>query len=426
MSSPAQPAAKAAEPQPTLRFIAENARWLAAGFLLALASSFGQTFFIALSADPIRAEFGLSHGEFGAIYMIGTLSSALALIQLGKLADRYSARVLALAVMGALALVCLGMAAAGQSWMLFFLIFGLRFCGQGMLSHLSMTAMARWFAANRGRALAVAAFGYPVGEALAPQFFRLLAIDMGLSWREVWLAVIALLAVFFAPSVHALLRRERSPQGQSEAEQSLGLGGRHWSRPEVLRTRLFWLLALGVVGPSFYGTILFFLPAHIAEIKGWDLGDWLAAYSVYAAVSVVSSMGVGILIDRYSARTLLGFYQLPAALAMILFALAESPAMSLVVLGTFGISSGAVATVHSALWAELYGTRHLGSIKAFAHALMVFGSAAGPGVAGLLIDRGVDFAAQAWWYAAYVLAISALFAVVSLRLRAMSEAAPAR
>ncbi|MEM9957727.1 MAG: MFS transporter [Pseudomonadota bacterium] len=414
MSSPAAGSAQI----PTSRFVLENGRWLAAGFLLALASSFGQTFFIALSAEPIRTDFGLTHGEFGMIYMIGTLTSALALIQFGKLVDFYSARVLALVILAALALVCLGMATASHSWMLFVLIFGLRFCGQGMLSHIAMTAMARWFSASRGRALAIAALGYPVGEALAPQFFRLLAIDLGLSWREVWLAAIAILLVGFAPAVWALLRRERSPRGQIEAETSTGLHGRHWTRAEVLRTRLFWLLALGVIGPSFYGTVLFFLPAHIAEIKGWELGDWLAGYSFYAVVSVFSAMGTGILIDCFSARALLGFYQLPMAVGMALFVIAEPSWMIVPLMAAFGVSAGAVSTVHSALWAELYGTRHLGAIKAFAHALMVFGSAAGPGVAGLLIDAGVDFEGQAVWYAVYVLAISTLFAVLSVRLRA--------
>ena len=43
------------------------------------------------------------------------------------------------------------------------------------------------------------------------------------------------------------------------------------------------------------------------------------------------------------------------------------------------LTTGANSTLPNAFWAEFYGTAHMGSIKAMAAAIMVFGSAIGPG-----------------------------------------------
>ena len=128
-----------------LTFLRGNALWLGAGALMAGSTGFGQTFFISLYAGQWRDEFGLSHGDWGAIYMAATLTSAVVLTQAGRLIDVWRARTVALAVLIAFALICVGVANVTTWWMLAGLVFGLRFCGQGMLSHLAVTAMGKWF-----------------------------------------------------------------------------------------------------------------------------------------------------------------------------------------------------------------------------------------------------------------------------------------
>ncbi len=410
----------------TLAFARDNARWLAAGFLMALGSSFGQTFFIALFSDPLRATFGLSHGGFGTIYMLATLASALTIIQLGRLADRVDPRPLACCTVLALAAVCLAMAGVAHWLMLLVLIYGLRLLGQGMLSHISQTVMARSFDATRGRALAIASFGYPTGEALAPLIA--IAVIAALGWREAWGLAAGALALGLAPALWVLLSRERQPSGRTVREGTgatgvqplavatpAGMDARQWERREVIRHPVFWLLIPGIMAPGFMLTVLFFLPAHIAEIKGWDFAELPQRYWVYAATSVLASLVFGMLIDRFNARACLPYYLLPMAAGLLVLASATTPGAITVVMGLVGLTAGAAVTIHSALWAELYGTRHLGAIKALAHAVMVFSTAAGPGLAGVLIDAGVAFDRQAVWFAAYTFAISVLFAVLIWR-----------
>lgn len=390
-------------------FLTGNARWLAAGFLLAFGSSFGQTFFIAIFAEPIRTDFSLSYGEWGAIYMVGTLASAALLVWAGPLVDSVSPRWLTLAATLSLAGVCVLTALAWSVWMLPLLVFGLRFFGQGVMSHLSQTLTAKRFAATRGRALATASLGYPAGEALIP--LTAVAAIAALGWRPAWLLAAAMLFFAFTPAFWVLLRRERTPPTAMQgASEGVGPTSGGWTRREALRSRAFWVLAPGFVAPSYILTVVFFFPAHIAASKGWPLADWAASYAIYAVVSVLAGLATGWAIDRFSARALVPVYQLPLALGVLTLSTGASAEAMMSAMVLFGISAGATATLHTAIWAELFGNRHLGAIKSVAHAIMVLGSAVGPGVAGALLDLGVPFADQCLAMATYVALVSALWA----------------
>ena len=75
-----------------LRFFTDNLRFLSFGFVMALGSSFGQTYFIGVFGPEIRQEFSLTQTSWSAIYMIGTLASALMLPWTGQQIDRISLR----------------------------------------------------------------------------------------------------------------------------------------------------------------------------------------------------------------------------------------------------------------------------------------------------------------------------------------------
>ena len=223
-----------------LRFLTENLRWLATGFLLAFGSSFGQTYFISLFAGEIRANYGLTDGDWGLIYTGATRCSALLLLGKGSWADTVPLSRLAPSVAAVFAGAALLMAIGTQLWMLVLAVFLLRFCGQGMFTHIKATAMARWFVATRGRAIAVTSLGYPLGEALLPVPVLLLAAWIG--WRTTWGVTAAVIALMVLPLLIWLLSQDRSPTGSSATSGSPGLGGQHWQRPDVLRHWVFWAL----------------------------------------------------------------------------------------------------------------------------------------------------------------------------------------
>lgn len=402
----------------SIRFLRENASWLGAGLLLAFASSFGQTFFISLFGGQLRAELGLSHGQFGGLYMAATLLSAVTLVYMGGIVDRVDARVLGAGIMAGLAVTCIGMSQVSTAFGLFIVIYLLRFLGQGMLSHLEVTTIARWFAATRGKALAVAGWGHPLGEGFLPAIIALLLLSM--EWRTVWLFVAGLLLLGLVPLYYAVLRGgERAPEGVAEGKKLLtGLGGRHWTRPEVVRNGLVWVLLPVLMASPLIGTSVLFHQAHIAEIKGWTLAQFTAGFPVYAALSVGNSLVFGMLVDRFTACRVMPLYLIPLGFGMLALSQFDAPVTALFTLGMVGMSAGAGMATSGAMWAELYGTKHLGAIRSLSMAAMVFSSALGPGLTGALIDAGVGYEVQCLWMGLYCFAMGPLIVVIFKRFGA--------
>lgn len=402
-------------------FLITNRLFLLAGFLLTFTSSFGQTYFISLFAGEIKETFGLSDGGWGGVYTIGTTLSAVTMIWAGALTDRFRVRHLSLGVMILLAVACLGMALVPNGFLLVFVIYALRLMGQGMLSQLAAVAMSRWFVATRGRALSLSSMGFAVGQALLPVVF--VALLASWHWRSLWMLA-AICVLVMIPVMQILLRQERTPQSMSDATQSFGMGGKHWTRNQMLRHPLFYILVPLVLGPSAWGTALFFQQVHLTEVKGWSLGAYVALMPVYTIASIAFTFITGWAIDRYGVKWIVPFQMVPFGISFLVLAQADTIFMAGVGLVIFGIGQGMQGTATSAFWAVFYGTRNLGAIKAAAAALMVFGSAIGPGITGALIDLGINFPDQMIPIAFYYFAGALLAGLGILRYQRDLPVAP--
>jgi MFS family permease len=393
-----------------IHFVRANWLFLLAGFTLTVTSSYGQTFFISLFAGQIMADFGLSNGQWGGIYTLGTTASAITMVWAGTLVDRFRVRALGTLVLLALAAACLFMAAVPNAALLVLTIFFLRLFGQGMSSHLAVVAMARWFVASRGKALSIASMGFAVGQAVLPVIF--VALMMTWHWRTLWV-VAAGIVLLTVPLMTALLRQERTPQSMAKDEQAAGMNGLHWTRGQVLRHPLFWLMVPALLGPPAWGTALFFQQVHMTAIKGWPLAGFVALFPIYTGVIIAATFATGWGLDRIGTARLVPFYMLPFAVGFALMAGAGSLFAAGIALLVLGVGQGMQSTLPAAFWAEFFGTRHIGSIKAAAAGIMVFGSAIGPGISGFLIDQGIDFPQQMWGYSVYFV-FAALVATIGV------------
>ncbi|MDW4498085.1 MFS transporter [Sulfitobacter sp. D35] len=405
-----------------LQFLRQNAPFLSAGFLLSFTSSYGQTFFISLFAGEIMRDFDLSHGQWGLIYTIATTVSALAMVWAGVLTDRFRVRYLMVVVSILLALSCIAMAGAQGAVVLGVVIFALRLNGQGMMSHLSIVAMARWFNATRGKAISISSMGFAMGQAVLPLAF--VALLAWVDWRLLWLLAAAIVLAT-APIIFRLLREERTPQSVAESSAALGMGGRHWTRGEMVKNWLFWGVLPLMIGPPAFGTALFFHQVHLTEVKGWELAGFVSLLPLFTAVSVLTTFTSGGLIDRIGTRRLMQVIFVPFVLAFFVLGQAQTLWGAALGMMIFGICTGAQSTIPSAFWAEHYGTRHIGSIKALVTAILVFGSAIGPGLTGLLIDLGIDFPDQMTGISIYF-ALTGILAAVTVEKAARFFASPAQ
>ncbi|MDP7517562.1 MAG: MFS transporter [Arenicellales bacterium] len=398
--------------------LSANRRLLGFGFVTALYSSFGQTYFIGIVGPAIQLEFGLSHTLWGMVYMIGTIGSAALLPWTGGLIDRFALRRYTLAACLLLVFACAYITTTTGPVMLVLAIFLLRHAGQGLISHISITSMARYFDRERGRAIAFASLGFTVGEAILP-IIAVSAIAL-IGWRWTYGAAAVLIGLTVIPTVIWLLKghdtvHSRSIEVSKTANHTSQRAVRSWTRREVLRHYIFYFLMPGVLAFSMIGTALFFHHLNLADEKGWSHAWITGNYSLFAATTVVTLIFAGTLVDRLTAIRIMPYLLSPLALAMVTIGLIDSMWGVIPYMLLMGIQSGFYFPVMSALWAELYGVGHIGAIKSLNASAMVLSSAIGPVLMGWLADLGVPLSTVCLYFAVYA-AAAAVLVFLALRI----------
>ncbi|MFH7327054.1 MFS transporter [Desulfurivibrio sp. C05AmB] len=378
-------------------------------------SGFGQTFFISAFGGELRAAFGLSHTAYGALYSGATVLAAWLLFRFGSLADRWElGRAVKLAVL-VLAAGCLviglapGPAVLGLGFVL------IRFGGQGFIAHLGMTTAARYFAAARGKAVALAAGGIPLAEALLPPA-AIFLIARG-DWRWPWLAAALVLLLLILPLLR-FLSREAPPV--ATAAQGPGGKVRQFTRTEVLRDRGFYFLLPAVLATPFVATAVLFHQAAIAEERGWALELLAGAFVVFALGHFATLVIAGPLVDRLSAARALPLALLPMAAGQVLLAAFAGSWVPFCYLGLLGISIGLATTAGGTIWADRYGVLHLGAIRSLVHAAIIIATALAPLFAGVILDSRLGVGELALLMAGLGLGGAAL-AMVAQRFKVQVE-----
>lgn len=396
-----------------LKLIRSEWQLLLFGFLMTFWSSPGQTFLISLFSGELRADLGLSDGEFAGIYSLATLLSAIVMIWSGSLVDRLDLKRLSLAIVVGLAIGCGMMSFSYNVVTLLISLFLLRQLGQGLMFIVSSTAMVRYLDEHKGKASALASMGYAVAEAIMPSLLVALLLLVG--WRHSWQIAGLLLLVFMLPAIFYLLRghaqrhdRYLGQLTQAGDDSVKVIRRRQWSRAEVLRDRYFYLFAPGLMSQPLMFTGFIFHQVHLVESKGWPLIGWAALFSVYAVVSVGTKLVSGLLIDRYGAIRMVPLVALPMGVGLIILAYSSSLMGGALFLVLTGITVGYQSTTTAPFWSEMYGNRHLGSIKSLGAAAMVFCTALSPILIGWQIDIGTRMQTLALAAAVYIFATSAL------------------
>ena len=396
-----------------IKFALANRRILAFGFLMALGSSFGQTFFIGIFSPSIEAEFGLSHSEWGTIYMAGTLLSAATLTYTGRWIDHTPLRTYAAIVCAFLAVACLAAAFTPAAWFLIPAVYCLRQAGQGLASHTSVTGMVKYFRHSRGKAVALATLGLPMGRALLP--VAAVASIAAIGWRETYVVCAVLALVLLLPVVIWLLNgvgdSEEPPEGNDEAESGRTAACRapiDRSLGDVLRDSGFYFFLPTILAPSFFDTAVSFHLLSIAALKSWS-AEWVTSgYAIYAAATIGASMWMGVLVDRLGPLRLFILSLIPYIVGTFLLGFMDHAGWAWVFLALCGMGSGIKATLIPVLLSEVYGTRFIGAIRSFVATLSVFGSALGPPALGLALDLDVSVAAMTLVAIAYFIVSSLL------------------
>ncbi|MGB7441638.1 MAG: MFS transporter, partial [Coleofasciculaceae cyanobacterium] len=365
----------------------------------------------------------LSHGEFGRLYMLATLASAVCLPFVGRLVDVIPEHKTILIVVPLLAMATLLAAFATSVLVLAIAIFLLRLLGQGMMTHIALTATGRWFAAGRGRAVSLVVLGHQGGEASIPLAFAVIATAYG--YQMGWIAAAVALLLVGLPLAAWAYREPRSPHASHATDAPARAIGRSWTRREVLRDPVFWMLLVGVLAPAFIGTTIFYHQDYLASLQNWPPKLFAQSLLVMAATTVVVALIAGSVIDKIGAVRVLPFFLLPLSAACFVLASGASPFALIGTMLLLGVSYGVSSTLFGALWPEVYGTLHLGAVRSVIVSAMVLSTAAGPGITGTLIDLGIALPTQMLTLGIYCLCAAGAMTLASVLLNQRMRGADA-
>ncbi|MDE2939328.1 MAG: MFS transporter [Chloroflexota bacterium] len=352
---------------------------------------------------PMSEEFEWSRGTISFAAALGFMVNGITQPFMGQLLDRFGGRrviTVSIAVFG-VATVALSL-----TFHYLFLIFMFGVVSSIALSGMSLnntgTLLSRWFRRRRATVVGLNASGLSAGGLiLVPLGMYLL---QSTNWRITWvafgLAVLALsvpLAFFFLkddPKDMGL-----SPDGDAEPADTPGnpvsrriagiLDTDQWK--ESYRSMPIWQMTIAYFACGYTTAVLSVHFVPFADSLG--IGPQTAAFifALMMGLNVVGSIGAGVLSDKFSRKNMLGIvYFVRGTAYMLMLASVVFFDLGTVALLLFAVVAGvswiATAPLTTALIADVYGVRALGTISGVAFLVHAVGSGISIWLAGELFD----------------------------------------
>jgi sugar phosphate permease len=326
------------------------------------------SFFVA----PMTEDLGWSRGAMGWALLARLGVAGITSPLMGVAVDRVGARVLGTIAALAAGLCTIALALVHDVWLFYalFAISGLSGFGGPAGQLLTVVPVAKWFVAHRGRALAIATIGMPLGTAIYIPVIQ--AIIDGEGWRTAWVVSGLLVLLLAVPACALLMRKDPEsiglhpdgrdtpiPLAAADAEYDVD-----WTVGQVLRSRAFWtiLLATGLSGVVIPGTLVYRTPFW--EDTGLSSNLVAIGTAIDPLTVVFSGLFFGFLAERVASRHLGLLGGAGVALSMVPMVLATGHAWTLFAHNLlWGFSMGANITVNNLIWPEYFGRKFLGTIR---------------------------------------------------------------
>ena len=391
-----------------------NKKVILFGFIFTFFSSFGQSFFLGLFNAPIRNELNISHGQFGSIYASATIFSSLLLIWVGKKIDDYRILYYSLFVVVLLAASSFLFSFINSIYFLAIGIFFMRFSGQGLMSHTSTTTISKFFDRSRGKALSTIWFGLSTAEFILPVLitYLLFAYSWRLVWQGIALLILILLPIVIFKTIKTVGLESREINSSNVKNDKV----KNWKRLDVIKDYRFYIISLNMLAGPWIITGIFIYQSFIAEAKLWSSFAIPKAFMFYSITSIFSLILSGFLVDKFTSRKLIPIINIPLLFSMMILIMLNNEISAYIFLGLIGVSNGLANILGSSTWAEIYGVKFIGSIKALTTALMVFSTAFGTALFGFLIDYGFSIEHIAFVSGGYIVFSLILLLIIRKKL----------
>ena len=389
-----------------------NKKVIIFGFIFTFFSSFGQSFFLGLFNPSIRNDLNISHGQFGSIYALATIFSSLTLIWFGKKIDEFKLLNYSFIVIFFLILSSFFFSLINNLYLLIIGIFLMRFSGQGLMSHTSTTTISRYFNQRRGKALSAVWFGLSTAEFILPALIVFMLTF--LSWRSIWQFISLLMLIVLPIVVLSTIKNLsiNSRESNNIFDRSLNRI-KSWKRSEVIKDVKFYIISLNMLAMPWIATGVFVYQSFISDSKSWGIYTIPKSFMIYSISSILTLILSGFLVDRFTSRKLIYFINAPLLMGLIFLYFLNQQFIAYIFFGLLGVSNGLANVLGSSTWAEIYGVKYIGSIKALTTALMVFSTAFGTAIFGYFIDLGLSIETISLISALYIVSVFLLLLTIS-------------
>ena len=351
----------------------------------------GQSHTFSVFVEPISQDLQLSSASIASAYGLATLIAAFLLPYMGKIIDRYGARVSLIIISLILGISCIFFGAASNFLMLTVGFGFLRFFGQGSLMLGCANLVSQWFDSKRGFAMSLMALGFGMSMAIHPPVSQFLIDQYG--WKYAWIILGISTWIIMVPSLFILawnnpeniglkpdgVKKSNLKNDEVEAIEGLNL-------TEASKENSFYILAAMWFGMAMLVTTLHFYQVTILTNQGITTEFAASLFTVSAFAMVVFMPLVGKFFDNFPTKYVLATGLLINSISLISITYSNSEAYSLFYAVSFGINNAFSMTMFGYIWPRYFGRKHLGSIQGTGQMIGVIGASLGPLPVGFAID----------------------------------------
>jgi MFS family permease len=351
----------------------------------------GQSHTFSVFVEPISQDLELSSASIASAYGLATLIAAFLLPYMGKIIDRYGARVSLIIISIILGISCIFFGAASNFLMLTVGFGFLRFFGQGSLMLGCANLVSQWFDSKRGFAMSLMALGFGMSMAIHPPVSQFLIDQYG--WKYAWIILGISTWIIMVPALFILawnnpeniglkpdgVKKSNFKNDEVEAIEGLNL-------TEALKENSFYILAAMWFGMAMLVTTLHFYQVTILTNQGITTEFAASLFTVSAFAMVVFMPLVGKFFDNFPTKYVLATGLLINSISLISITYSSSDAYSLFYAVSFGINNAFSMTMFGYIWPRYFGRKHLGSIQGTGQMIGVIGASLGPLPVGFAID----------------------------------------
>ncbi|MDC0093864.1 MFS transporter [Alphaproteobacteria bacterium] len=351
----------------------------------------GQSHTFSVFVEPISQDLELSSASIASAYGLATLIAAFLLPYMGKIIDRYGARVSLIIISIILGISCIFFGAASNFLMLTVGFGFLRFFGQGSLMLGCANLVSQWFDSKRGFAMSLMALGFGMSMAIHPPVSQFLIDQYG--WKYAWIILGISTWIIMVPALFILawnnpenigLKPDGVKQSNLKNDEVEAIEGLNLT--EASKENSFYILAAMWFGMAMLVTTLHFYQVTILTNQGITTEFAASLFTVSAFAMVVFMPLVGKFFDNFPTKYVLATGLLINSISLISITYSNNEAYSLFYAVSFGINNAFSMTMFGYIWPRYFGRKHLGSIQGTGQMIGVIGASLGPLPVGFAMD----------------------------------------